>query len=358
MANFPPRGRITLTDVAREAGVSVQTASHVMSGNAKVRLPESTRERVRQAATKVGYQPNRIAQAMRMGRTHMVSVWMPVDRLIPTYMRMLKEVSEHSHGSGYDTMVVGLSSDFAYNAEGRTPFQWPVDGVIAADAGRALRKFRENPTNDSTPVVVLGMEQYPNGDAVGWDVLGSARTVTEKLIQQGARRIVHATLPWVLRDYPNEQRRRGYCEAMIAAGLEPEFVPVHSEVSQLVEHDVREWIKVHGVPDAVFGFTDAIAIGFARALLAHGVAIPGDCLIWGFSDFPESENFRVPISSVRSPVEAVVEQAWRWLIDRIENNPGETRSCVLPMELHERASSMNNQSAVVEMRFERSTEFL
>ncbi len=342
-SSIPSRRRITLTDVAREAGVSVQTASHVMSGNMTVRLPETTRERVRQAAAKVGYQPNRLAQAMRMGRSHMVSVWIPLDRVTPNYMKILKAISEHSQQDGYDTMVVGLSSSFAYNAEGRTPFQWPVDGVIGADAGRAMRKFRENPANDSTPIVVLGMEEYTNGDAVGWDVVGSAYEVTQRMIAKGAKRIVHATLPWVLQDYPNEQRRRGYSEAMVEAGLIPEFAPVDGEASRQVEVSAREWINANGIPDAIFGFTDSIAIGFARALLDAGVRIPEQCMVWGFSDYPEAEDFRVPISSVRAPFEQVVAHGWKWLIDRIENSPGASRSHVYPMEIVERESSLVNR---------------
>ena len=336
------RRRITLADVAGEAGVSVQTASHVISGNMNVRLPEATRERVRQAAIKVGYQPNRIAQAMRMGKTHMVSVWMPVDRMVMTYLRMLKEITKHSQKDGYDTMIVGLDSNFAYNAEGRTPFQWPVDGVLGADAGRAMRKFRENPANDSTPVVVLGQEEYANGDAVGWDVMGAAKAATENMISKGLRNVIHATLPWVLADYPREQRRRGYSQAMEAAGLEPKLVALEGESSREVEIRAREWIQENGVPEGIFGFTDSVAIGFARALLAEGVKVPEDCLIWGFADYPESEDFRVPISSVRVPVEEIVETAWTWLIDRIENNPGDSRSINFPMQLIERASSQRH----------------
>lgn len=333
------RRRITLTDVAKEAGVSVQTASHVMSGNQTVRLPETTRERVRQAAAKVGYQPNRLAQAMRMGRTHMVSVWLPVDLMVFTYLRMLRAISQASQRDGYDTLIVGLDSNFAYNAEGRTPFQWPVDGVLAVDAGRAARKFRENPANDTTPVVVLGMEEYHNGDAVGWDVMGSAYEVTHRLIAKGAKRIVHATLPWVMRDYPNEQRRRGYTDAMTEMGLQCEFAAIDGESSREVEILATAWLDEHGVPDAIFGFTDSMAIGFARALIAKGVKIPGQCMIWGFADYPEAEDFRIPISSIRPPVERIVEQGWTWLIDRIENNPGESRSALFPMDLIEREST-------------------
>lgn len=333
------RKRITLADVAGEAGVSVQTASHVMTGNMNVRLPEATRERVRQAALKVGYQPNRIAQAMRMGKTHMVSVWMPVDRMVMTYLRMLKEITKYSQKDGYDTMIVGLDSSFAYNAEGRTPFQWPVDGVLGADAGRAMRKFRENPANDLTPVVVLGHETYANGDAVGWDVVGASRQATKDMIAKGARKIIHSTLPWVIKDYPREQRRTGYSQAMEEAGLDPMLVALEGESSTEVEARAREWIQANGVPEGVFGFTDSIAIGFAKALIAEGVRLPDDCLIWGFADYPESEDFRVPISSISVPIEEIIGQAWEWLIDRIENDPGESRSLTFPMHLVERESS-------------------
>jgi DNA-binding LacI/PurR family transcriptional regulator len=62
-------------------------------------------------------------------------------------------------------------------------------------------------------------------------------------------------------------------------------------------------------------------------------------LIFGFSDFPEAEDYRVPISSVRAPIEELVDQGWQWLIERISNPEIKPRVEVLPMRIIEREST-------------------
>jgi len=304
-----------------------------------VRLPERTRQRVRDAAQKVGYRANRLAQAMKRGRTRMVSVWMPVDRPNLSYLRFLQAISAHARADGYDLMITALDATTALTTEGKTPYVWPVDGMLSLDAGKAIGGFREDPQNDSIPVAIFGLEQFHNTDSVAWDVMGAAREVTERMIARGHRNVVHVTLDWILEGYPQEQRRRGYTEAMEAAGLEPRIVSVGSETSSATHAAVLEWLDRHPKTDAFFGFTDTLAIGAARAVLSRGLRIPEDCMIWGFGDYPEAEDYRVPISSLRTPIVEVVAQAWAWLMERIENQGTDSRLTVLPMELVERESS-------------------
>jgi len=331
--------RITLADVAREAGVSVQTASHVLADNRTVRLPEQTRQRVRDAAHKVGYRPNRLAQAMKNGKTRMVGVWMPVDRPNISLLQFLQAINSSAHGDNYDLMITGLDGSMAYSGEGRRPHVWPVDGIVSLDAGKAIRAFREDPQNDDIPVAILGLEEYPNSDRVSWDLVEAAREVTNRLIARGCKSIVHVSLDWVLEGFPREQRRRGYTEAMLEAGLEPRFVPVKGESSHPAESAVEEYIQSHGCPDGIFGFTDSLAIGAARAVLNAGRSVPEDCLVWGFGNYPESPDYRIPISTIALPVREVVDQAWAWLLERIERPIEENRLALIPMELIERQSS-------------------
>ncbi|HWA84220.1 MAG TPA: LacI family DNA-binding transcriptional regulator [Fimbriimonadaceae bacterium] len=330
---------VRLTDVAREAGVSVQTASHVMAGNMTVRLPESTRQRVFAAAEKVGYRPNRLAQAMKRGKTQLVSVWMPLDRPTPSYMRQLHALNTLVRADGYDLMITGLDGPMAYSAVGKTPYVWPVDGLIAIDAGKSINAFRADSRNDSIPVVVLGLEEFNNSDSVAWDVAGASKQVTQTLLERGCRDIVHVTLDWILRDYPREQRRRGYTEAMTEAGLEPRFVTVGSESSDAAETAVAAFLEANPLPDAFSAFTDSLAIGAARAALAAGHSIPGDCRIVGYGDYAEAGDFRVPISTLRIPIDAVMSQAWTWLKERMANPDLPGRLAVLPMEWVAREST-------------------
>lgn len=331
--------RITLADVAREASVSVQTASHVMSENMTVRLPATTRARVKEAAEKVGYRPNRLAQAMKSGRTQVIGVWLPVDRPIIPYMRFLKAVSAKARQEGYELMITGLEGSMAYGEDAKAPPLWPVDGVMGFDAGRAIESFRKDPSNDLIPVSILGPERCSYGDTVAWDVATAAKEATRRLIAKGAKRIVHFTMDWILENYPRENRRNGYIEAMTEAGLKPEYICADIETSSAAAKAMDQYLAENPPPDGVFAFTDTLAIGASRALHLRGFQIPRDTLIFGFSDFPEAEDYRVPISSVRAPIEDLVNQGWDWLIERIANPELEARVSVLPMTIIEREST-------------------
>ncbi len=336
-----PKGssRPTLADVAREAGISIQTASHVLTNNKTARVAEETRQRVMEAAQKIGYRPNRLAQAMQRGKTNVIGIWIPVNRPILTYMWFLQAISTVARRDGYELMITCLDADMAYAAEGKAPHQWPVDGILAIDAGKAIRTFREDPANDEVPVAILGFEEYSNCDSVGWDVAGAAREATERLIAKGCKSIVHVTLDWVIENYPREQRRRGYTEAMEAAGLKPTFVISSGEGSSAAAKAMASYLAENPVPDAVFGFTDTLVIGACRAIFQKGYEVPKDCLAWGFADFPEAENYRVPLSSIRAPIEELVEQGWSWLMERIGDPTIAPRMKVLPMRIIEREST-------------------
>lgn len=330
--------RVTLSDVAKEAGVSVQTASHVLSKNMTVRLPASTRQRVMDAAERVGYRPNRLAQAMKAGKTQLVGAWIPLERPILNYMRALIEINKCASAAGYDLMIAGLGGQMAFSGEGKTPFNWPLDGLIAYDAGKAAGRFREDSQNDATPLAVIGLEEYKNSDSVAWSAYDTYRQLTQSVIEQGCKKIVHLTPRWVYEQYPREQRRRAYREAMTEAGLEPVIVVSETETFADAKVAFSEQL-CKDRPDAVMAFTDSLALGAASALLDRGFSIPGDCVVWGYGDYPESELFSVPISSIRVPVEQTIQTAWRFLESRINDPCISPRLEILPMELVRRQSS-------------------
>ena len=334
--------RVTLRDVAERAGVSVQTASHVMAGNMTVRLPETTRERVRAAAAELNYRPNRHAVAIRKGKTDVIGVWMPINRPIITYLRFLQAVSECANKSGYELMIVGLDRTEAVSSGGATPTDWPVDGILTIDSGKAAERYREDASTVSTPICVLGLEEVANGDRVSWNLFDAAKKTTQTLIARGRKNIVHVSPDWILDDFPREQRRRGYSEAMQEAGLVPQFIKAEGETSANAESAVSAWLRAGNKADGFFGFTDTYAVGAARATLRAGLRIPQDVAIWGVGDYPEAADFAVPLTTIRAPIGAIIEAAWARLLERVKGDaPPENRLQVFEMEFLERDSTLH-----------------
>lgn len=342
-------GRAKLIDVARVANVSVQTASHVLSGNPKTRVAQATRIRVREAAKAVGYSPNKFAQAMKYGRSNVISVWLPLDRPTHTYFRILEGLSARAQDHGYSLMIIGLNRDLAYQGKGPLPTHWPVDGLIAIDAGKAIHAYREDPNNDSTPIAVMAFEEYANADTIGWDVAGGVEQVVSQVIASGRHRVLHLSPSWIVKDYPREQRRCGYTSAMEAAGQIPEILSSELESSDSAEEAMSKYLLSNPAPDCLFAFSDSMAIGASRALLNANCRIPDDCWVVGFGDSPESADFRVPMSSLRVPVEELVAQTWDWLLKRIESGAIEPRVTVLQMDFVERQSTGSESARVTKV---------
>jgi len=334
--------RITLKDVAREAGLSMQTVSHVLSGNPTVRLPEATRARVRAAVEKVGYQPNRHAQAIRGGKTNLISVWMPVDQLNIAYLNYLRIISELARKDGYELMVNCLQHTDALVSGGKPPTLYPVDGIIGFDSGKAIEAFRQVKGNDITPISVLGFERVPFSDSVAWNLDGAAKQATYSLISQGAKSIALVTPKWVYDEFPRERRRRGYSEAMQEAGLEPQFIPYSGGTSHEIKLSLCDELAERKLDGAIC-FNDAAAMGTVRALQQIGLRVPDDVMVIGYGNYPEAADFTVPISTIRLPIDAVLTQAWTWLIERIKDPSIEPRITVLEMDIIHRASSTRAQ---------------
>ena len=336
----PKSGRITLKDVAALAGVSVQTVSHVLAETPNTRITEGTRERVRKAAAELNYRPNRHAQAIRAGRTNVVGVWIPINRPTISILRILQAISENANLTKHEIMIVGLDKTEAMLETGSRPTDWPVDGILTVDSGKAAIRYREDPSTASTPICVLGLEELTNGDRIAWDLYPGAKRVAQLMISRGRKHLVHVSPDWILRDFPREQRRRGYTEAMEEAGLEPRFISVSGETSVDAAIAVADWLKNGNHADGFFGFTDTFAIGAARACLKAGLTIPGDAVIWGTGDYPEGADFTIPISSLAAPFPQIVASAWKRLNERMSGEaPDENRLEMFEMNFIEREST-------------------
>lgn len=325
--------RVTLADVANVAGVSVKTVSHVLSGNPTVRLPEATRERVRQAADQVGYRANRFAQAIQSGRTDLISVWLPLERQLMVYQDFLYEITEHAKITDHGILVTGVESHLAYAGTGPVPKVWPVDGMIVIDAGKSIQSFRDDPRNRHIPISVLGFETFANSDSVGWDVSVATYQITKDLLQSGCKEIVHLTLDWVLKNFPREQRRTGYCEAMKEVGKTCQFVSSEGATAEYARIAMEKYLLHSSVPDAIVCFNDRLAIGAIQALEQSGVHVPSDCKVWGFGDMPEGKDWSTPISTIKIPTKEIVQQSWVWLLERVKDPTIEPRLTSLPMQI-------------------------
>lgn len=322
--------RPTLADVARIAGVSVQTASHVISESPHARISEPTRARIKEAAQKLGYRPNRLAQAMKYGRTQVVAVWVPIERLHTSIHLFLEAYNVIAREASQDLVLIGLESDLAYGRVWRSPLNWPVDGIIALDCGYAARRFFDETGDSSTPFCIVGNEVIPNSDRVSWQVQEAMTELVAESAATPAANIWHLSLDWILDGYPLERRRTGYRNALEAAGQPVREIGVKDEGAEAVGQALDAAKEKWGIPTHVFAANHILANN--AAWWASGPAcIKEKVDIWGYGEACTSCPAPIRTSSLNIPIAEVARQSWDLLQSRIEDPSQGPRAIDLPM---------------------------
>lgn len=210
----------TIKDVAKLAGVSVQTVSNVINNNTE-RFSAETRARVLDAIAKLNYQPNRAAQYMRSGVIGILALAIP-DIGNPYFAEIAREIIDAAKERGY-TVLIEHTAGQAENEHlllGGSRAQL-VDGVILDPVAITEDEIRR--ANVSTPIVMLGERvtgQYY--DHVMIDNVAAARLLTEHLLELGHRRIAILPVAEDSRNSLHRMRYQGYLEALQAAGIRPD----------------------------------------------------------------------------------------------------------------------------------------
>jgi LacI family transcriptional regulator len=321
--------RVTIRDVAAEAGVSIGTASKALNGQGKLRA--ETRERVAEAAQRLGFAPNTLAQALLAGRSFTVGL-ITTDSFgrfsIPVMLG-----AEDALGTGQVSVFMCDTRDEPSRerryVETLTARQ--VDGLIVT--GRRIEPRPPVVAGPGIPVVYAMTQPLGHdGPAVLPDDEGGGRVVAEHLLAAGRRRIGHITGPE--RFLAARKRAAGFGAALAAQRLAPHGGVRFGEWSERWGREAaRRLLASEGDADAIFCGSDQIARGVADTLLAAGRRIPEDVALVGFDNWePMALGAQPPLSSVDMCLEEVGRAAAELLLAAISGEPAHgvrTVSCHL-----------------------------
>jgi DNA-binding LacI/PurR family transcriptional regulator len=315
------RTGVTMTDVARRAGVSTMTVSNVINGRSQ-RVSEPTKRRVLATIAELGYQVNMTARNLRMGRTGVVGLAVPA--FAPGYYSQLADrLAERFDDHGLRLVVerTGASRTAeldALTAARLSSYDGFVLSVVAGDAAD-LEKL-----SIDTPVVLIGERAVPaRFDHVLMSNVAGARMATEFLIRSGARRIaLLGGAPGGEESMP-QLRTRGYEGAHESAGLvvAGELI-VGCEFAAEDGYTATWGLIGRGIGfDAIFALTDSAAIGALRALAEAGRRVPEEVQVVGFDNLDEG-RFTVPsLTSVEPGNAEMADAICTLLVERIESRP-------------------------------------
>lgn len=294
---------VTLRDIAKRLNLSHATVSFVLNDRRDVTIPEITRQRVLEMAKEMGYRPNRAARALVSGKTNIIGVWIPTIRH-RYYAEVLDAINMACRREGYETLF-----HRAYMEDGRRPFDWPIDGVIAVDVQECLETMSQN---DPGAIVAAGAYVDRRFDSVEVDLKAGAYAMAAHLIESGGSKLV-----MLKPSDGSDGRDEGYQQALSEAGGEPRYIYTGRSEPTVIQEAVRTYVRRNGLPDGIFGTNDQVALAALRALADLGYYPPRDIVVGGFDGIHDAQV--ASLSTVVQPVEQLASKAVAMLLARIRN---------------------------------------
>jgi LacI family transcriptional regulator len=312
---------VTMSDVARLAGVSVTTVSHVINGTRPASA--ATQRRVLAAIERTGYSQNTIARALARRRTQ--SLGLAIGGLANPYFSDVIAAVEHAAtAAGHTLLLVDTRDDPEQERRTvRALLERRVDGLILAPSG-------SKPPPLSVPAVLLDRFLDAPLDQVGCENEEPTAQLVEHLAGCGHRRIgLVAGLPGIS---TTTERVAGYRLGLERAGLEADATLVAEGGS----HRDRAFAATQALlalddpPTALVSGNNFMTIGILRALRQRGLRVPDDLALVAFDDFEWADLFAPRLTVIAQPTAQLGARAVELLLSRLEDPSLEPRRIRLP----------------------------
>jgi len=329
---------VTMSDVARLAGVSKMTVSNVVNNRAGVSEP--VRRRVLEAIQQSGYRLNVNARTLKAGRTGVIGLAVPgVDQ--PYYGMLGSLVIEAARKRGFHVAIeqTGASDTGEADAIAQS-HKLQFDGLILSAVVLDPREQRHS--WGDFPIVMLGERDFGASiDHIGMANEAGTKAATEHLIERGCTRIANVT-GWSLEGvHVVSRRHQGYVDGLAAHGIavDPALVSLSGmglEEGRKAVHDLH---AAGTVFDGVVAITDTVALGVLRGLADLGLRCPEDVRVVGFDDIREAEYLTPSLSTVSPDHAWMAEKAVELVVARIEDPARTPEELTAPYTLKTRETS-------------------
>lgn len=307
----------TMHDVARLAGVSIKTVSNVINDYPHIR--PSTKSRVLEAIKSLEYQPNASARSLRSGRSGLIGLALP--ELSQSYFAELADnVIRSAEQRGLIVLIEQTNGERARELDVLSrPHLQMIDGLLFSPQEMGEEDMPSLAT--STPLVLLGERIFGAPvDHVTMQNVEGARAATSYLLSLGRRRIAVISGTDDHEISTSGLRLRGYREALAEVGLPYDeelrlrASPWHRQQGANAIHTAL----ARGLSfDAVFGFSDTLALGALHALQAAGARVPDEVAVIGWDALDDTKYSIPTLTTIDPGRERIAELAVELLVDRI-----------------------------------------
>jgi LacI family transcriptional regulator len=306
-----------MSAVAKAAGVSVSTVSHVVNGTRLV-TPE-TRKRVIHAMNLLGFEHHAVARSLSAGSNRTIGLALTAASN-PYWSELVVAIDREASRSGLDLMIVDSRDDARHEARVvANLLAHRIEGLVIAPAlgwrDLTLPLLREHPI----PYVLVDRLQDLRVDQVGVENENSSAALVDHLLQLGHRRV--GMVGGLKGLSTSEERREGFLLAHRRHGLEadPRLVVEGLSTSQGGRLGMLRLLSLNDAPTAVFSANNNMTIGALAALRASGLRVPQDLALVGFDDYPWADLFEPRLTTVAQPLTAIGARAVQLLLRRISD---------------------------------------
>ncbi|WP_214326969.1 LacI family DNA-binding transcriptional regulator [Nonomuraea sediminis] len=279
---------VTSVDVARAAGVSQATVSYVLNDNPHARVSEETRQRVRDAAARLGYVPDASARTLRTGRSGIVLLPLAEARIGPLVQAMLDDMEEEFRSRGYTLVQYGERRLTGVAAAKSWLALRPA--AVIVEAGRLTRKSVDLLRSSGTrTVIAFSDEASPLVPAVVMPHEATGACAARHLVERGCTRLAAIVPKEPGIDRMGERRLSGV-RAVFPAARRIDLAFSEEEAGRIAAGS--------DLPDGIFAYNDEYAMLLISALQDAGVRVPEDVAVVGADDLPLARLMRPRLTTV------------------------------------------------------------
>ncbi|WP_210619184.1 LacI family DNA-binding transcriptional regulator [Mammaliicoccus lentus] len=315
-----------LDDVAKLANVSKTTVSRVL--NKRGYLSQETIDKVYDAMEKLNYQPNTVARQLYNKKTNIIGLLFPAVSN-PFFGELVEELEKKLYSQGYKVIIGNSMNDPEKEKNYLNQLlSNQVDGLIVGTHNQNIQQYQ----NENLPIVAIDRIMNQDIPVIESDNYSGGKQATERLIQKGAKKIIHTTGPDTL-DTPANRRREAYVETMISHDLQPIRYSVDFNISYTEKTGIFNQIFIdHPDVDGVFASNDVDALLIMQIAKKFNKNIPEDLLIVGYDGSKIMRNMFPNLTTIVQPIEEIANKALEVLNLRLEKQ--ETLSeYILPVSI-------------------------
>ncbi len=328
--------RVTMNQIAREAGVSLGTVSHVVNGTATVRDP--LRQRVLKAVKNLGYEPNELSRGLRLNRTSMIGMIIP-DITNPFFPGVVRGVEDVAYKNQFRLVLCNTDNDPQKEATYLSQLKsfLPAGILMIPSLDSTV-----TPTAGGPPIVCVDRRpENWKGDMVTVANREGAYKATRHLLDMGHHQIGVITGPGHLTNAM--ERLRGFRQALNDAkiAIAPEYIQ-EARFDRVSGYTAAlRLLQLLPRPTAIFAMNDLMAMGALLAIRELRLACPGDVSVLSFDGLEQTELTDPPLTAVYQPGYQIGYTAAGLLVERIEGLKAPAKEIVLQTELRVRSSVAN-----------------